>query len=123
MSRIQPLTAVIFVTVVFTVLSCYDRIVNNFQEPTPMTFIDPLVLREFESTDATSVSVLIVCDELCSSVVSALQREGIVVTNTGSAELGSVGASITRSQLEKLKYIPGISAVELDQKVEILESN
>ena len=85
-----------------------------------MTYIDPLVSEKLESIDETSVPVLIVCDEQCPAVVLALQNEGIAVTNAESAEMGSVGASITSAQLEKLKSIPGISAVELDQEAHIL---
>ena len=88
-----------------------------------MTTIDPLVFRQLESSGGKAVPVLIVCDTSCASVISALERAGITVTSTGSAEMGSIGASITSAQLERLESIPGIIAVELDQEAGIFGSD
>jgi hypothetical protein len=97
--------------------------VTNPGVATSMTMVDPLVITHLESAGGRSIPVLIVCDESCSSVVAALEREGIHVTNIAGIELGSIGASITRDQLDRMRSIPGIDAVEYDQDVGIFRSD
>jgi hypothetical protein len=122
MSWFNPLSAAMVAAMVFAAVSYCEPNIDS-QESRPMTYIDPLVVSTLETAGEASVPVLIVCEEQCQSVISALQRAGITVTNVESAEVGSIGASITSAQLDTVQSIAGISAVELDQEVETLESN
>ena len=85
-----------------------------------MTNIDSEVLRHLNQARGGSVPIIITCGDECESVVEALNRARILVTNTGSMVLGSIGASITADQLDVLKSIPAIYAVEHDKEAHIL---
>lgn len=123
MDRIGSLTALALVGILLAACSLLGAPTIPSQPSSSMPSIDSSVVTMLEKAGGEPIQVLIVCDESCDPVLSALKREGIAVTNTGSVELGSIGASINQVQLDKLKSIPGITAVEFDQDVHMFDSN
>ena len=81
-----------------------------------MAIVDPEILQQLERTSCKTIPVLVICNNECESVVKALEQAGIQVTNTESSIMGSIGAEITAEQLEIIKAVPGVSAIEYDQE-------
>ena len=85
-----------------------------------MPNIDPVLMERLAQGGGKPVPVLVVCGDRCAAVTAALTQAGIKVTSTESAVLGSIGAEISPAQLETIKSIKGISAIEYDQEAEML---
>jgi hypothetical protein len=87
---------------------------------TPMASVDSELLTQLERAGNRAVPVLISCENECKSVIKSLEQAGIRITSTQSMVLGSIGAEITADQLEIVKKIPGVSAIEYDTEVKAL---
>ena len=86
-----------------------------------MPAVDAELLKLFEQAQGKPVPVLITCQSECESVVTALKRKRIRITNTKSMILGVIGAEVTADQLEDIKSVPGISAIEHDQTATVFQ--
>lgn len=111
----NKLTGLISVTLAVLLMSNVELI-----EGSPMVTVDSEILKQFEQTNCKIVPVIIICHDECEPIVTALKRAGIKVSSTESSILGSIGAEITADQVEIIKDLSGISAIEYDQEVNAL---
>lgn len=85
--------------------------------------IDAQLIGQFKKVGVGPVPVVITCSRNCQSVLKNLEELNIQLTDTGTPKLGSISATITRTQLKDLQQIPGISAIEFDSLAELLDED
>ena len=70
--------------------------------------------------DGELMKVIVTCGERCEEVTEELRNAGISVTNIERMLVGSVDALVTHEQLQSIRTIPGVIAVEPDEEVKAL---
>jgi len=90
------------------------------REENAVPHVDAVLQDKVAQSRGSLVPVLITCEGQCEEIMKALKAAKIQITSTGSLVFGIIGAEITSEELDVLKSIKGISAIEYDEETQIL---
>lgn len=85
--------------------------------------IDAQLIGQFKRVGDGLVPVVITCSRNCHLVVKKLEELQIELTDTGSFQLGTISAKLSRTNLKAVTQIPGITAIEFDSLAELLDED
>ncbi len=86
-----------------------------------MVNIDKELLEQLNRAGGRPVPIIITCQSECESIVKDLEQAGIRIISKESIVLGTISAEITIDQIEIIREIPGVCAVEYDQEAKALD--